>query len=64
MTNAYGVPSEVGGWPPSEAQEVECPYCKGVNTEFVECADEAQTIETYVCHDCETDFSVNVDIPF
>ena len=27
MTNAYGVPGEVGGWPPSEAQEVECLDC-------------------------------------
>jgi transposase-like protein len=64
MTNAYGVPGEVGGWPPSEAQEVECPYCHGTNTEFVECANESQTVETYVCHDCETDFPVEVDIPF
>ena len=63
MTNAYGVPGEVGGWPPSEAQEVECPYCKGVNTEVV-AINQSQILAVYVCHDCETDFPVDVDIPF
>ena len=64
MTNAYGVPSEVGGWPPSEAQEVECPYCKGTNTEFIGFIDEAETVERHVCYDCEYDFPVEVEIPF
>ena len=64
MTNAYGVPSEAGGWPPSEAQEVECPYCKGTNTEFIGFVDEAGTVECHVCYDCEYDFPVEVEIPF
>ena len=63
MTNAYGVPSEVGGWPPSEA-EVECPYCKGANTEFIGFVDEAETVERHVCYDCEVEFVEEIEIPF
>jgi len=63
MTNAYGVPGEVGGWPPSEAQEVECPYCRGVNTERIGYTD-AQTLAVYICHDCEVEFVDEIDIPY
>ena len=49
---------------PSEAQEVECPYCKGVNTEFEGFVDDAETVECHVCYDCEIEFMVEVEIPF
>lgn len=63
MTNAYGVPGEVGGWPPSEAPEVECPYCRGVNTEVV-AINQSQILAVYVCHDCEVEFIDEIDVPF
>ena len=63
MNNIYGVPSEVGGWPPSEAEDVECPYCKGVNTEMV-AMNESQILAVYACYDCEVEFVEEIEIPF
>lgn len=62
MSNIYGV--EVSNWAPTEVKEVECPYCHGNNTEFIRFDDEARSTEIYVCHECEVDFTVEVEIPF
>ena len=50
--------------PPQEAVQTECPYCHGNDTEFLGYADEARNTENYVCHECEVDFTVEVEIPF
>ena len=62
MSNIYGV--EVSNWAPIEVVDVECPYCRGISTELIGFEDEAHNTEIYVCHECEVDFTVDVEIPF
>lgn len=63
--SGIGMTMSYGGWTPvDEAVETECPYCHGNDTEFLGYADEARNTEKYVCHECEVDFTVDVEIPF
>ena len=61
---SYYIPTWNPPDPPQEAVQTECPYCHGNDTEFLGYADEARNTEKYVCHECEVDFTVEVEIPF
>ena len=61
---SYYIPTWNPPDPPQEAVQTECPYCYGNDTEFMGYADEARNTEKYVCHECEVDFTVEVEIPF
>jgi len=59
VMRVYGIGPDDG-----EVEGEECTYCHSTNTSFIKWADEARNTEIHFCHDCEQNFTIEVEIPF